>query len=1227
MSNIFVDDVVVDEASGTAIFTVRLDVADAATVTVDYTTGNLTAFNGSDYTGVSGTLTFLPGQTVNTIPISILNDSSVEALEHFTLTLSNPSANATIADDFAFGSIVDNDAPVGVPVVSISDVVVDEADKTATFVVTLSKQSSSVVSMNYATQNGTAVAGSDFVATNGTLNFAPGEMVKTVKVTLVNDTALEAAEAFTLALTNLTNATSLDPIGTAIIAENDATQVVSSRLSVDDIVVDETQAFAEFIVRLDVPNLTPVTVDYTTGNLTAFNGSDYNGLSGTLYFAAGETVKVVRLPIVNDSSVEALEHFTLTLSNPSANATIADDFAFGSIVDNDAPVGTPAASLTDAVVNETDHTVTVTVILDKRSTVDVSFTVASQDVTATANSDFRALSTLGTISFAPGETAKTVTFGLLKDTAVESAEMFDVVLSSPVGATIADSRGHVTIVANSATLLATSIISASDVVVSETQAFAEFIVRLDVPNLTPVTVDYTTGNLTAFNGSDYNGLSGTLYFAAGETVKTVRIPIVNDGAVEALEQFRLNLSNPSANATIGNATATATIIDNESPAPAAPIAIAGTTDNDVLKGTQFADAMTGGNGNDVLDGGAGNDSYDGGAGNDIYIVEDAGDTYTEAPGGGTDLVISYLSTHTLGGNVENLTLAGSAVTGIGNSENNTIIGNASNNTIEGGVGDDILDGGAGTDTVSYNGAAAGVTVNLSLTTPQNTIGAGTDTLSNFENLRGSNFNDTLTGDAKSNILIGGLGDDVLNGAGATDTVSYETATAGVTVSLLLAGAQNTVNAGTDTLSNFENLRGSSFNDTLTGNGGTNILTGGLGDDVLNGDAGSDTASYETSAAGVTVSLAVAGAQNTVGAGTDTLSNFENLRGSNFNDTLTGNAASNVLIGHLGNDVLDGGAGTDTASYETATSGVTVSLAIAGAQNTIGAGTDTLLNFEHLRGGVGNDTLTGNGGSNILTGGLGNDVLDGGAGTDTASYDTAFGGVTVNLGVAGAQNTVNAGTDTLSNFENLKGSIHNDTLTGNAANNVIIGDQGNDIMNGGAGIDTASYETAKVGVTVSLAIAGAQNTVGAGIDTLSNFEDLRGGNFNDTLTGNGGNNTLTGGLGNDTMTGNAGQDSFGFNTALNATTNTDTITDFSVVDDTLVLENAIFTQFAATGAIPAGTFVANAGGVAGDANDFLLYDTNTGKLFYDADGNGAGAKVEFVTLVGIPAITIADFAII
>jgi Ca2+-binding RTX toxin-like protein len=173
------------------------------------------------------------------------------------------------------------------------------------------------------------------------------------------------------------------------------------------------------------------------------------------------------------------------------------------------------------------------------------------------------------------------------------------------------------------------------------------------------------------------------------------------------------------------------------------------------------------------------------------------------------------------------------------------------------------------------------------------VGAGFDTLSNFENLTGSNFNDTLLGNAGNNVLDGGVG---------IDTVSYANASAAVTVTLSLAGAQNTIGAGVDTLINVENLTGSNFNDTLLGNAGNNVLDGG---------AGVDTVSYINSSGAVTVSLATTAAQNTVGAGIDTLSNVENLLGSNFNDSLTGNGGNNALSGGSGADTLTGGGGADT----------------------------------------------------------------------------------------------------------------------------------------------------------------------------------------------------------------------------------------------------------------------------------------------------------------------------
>jgi hypothetical protein len=220
----------------------------------------------------------------------------------------------------------------------------------------------------------------------------------------------------------------------------------------------------------------------------------------------------------------------------------------------------------------------------------------------------------------------------------------------------------------------------------------------------------------------------------------------------------------------------------------------------------------------------------GGAGDDTYFVDDAGDTVTEVADAGTDTVKSTFS-YALGANLENLTLLGSAnLNGTGNALSNVITGNSGNN---------VLDGGGGIDTASYAAAGAGVAVSLAVAGPQATGGAGTDTLISIENLTGSTLNDTLTGDGGSNVLSGGAGNDTLDGGGGIDTASYADAATAVTVNLSTIVAQNTVGAGSDTLTGIENLTGSAFNDTLTGNAGNNVLSGGAGDDVFMPSAGSD----------------------------------------------------------------------------------------------------------------------------------------------------------------------------------------------------------------------------------------------------------------------------------------------------------------------------------------------------------------------------------------------------
>ena len=332
-----------------------------------------------------------------------------------------------------------------------------------------------------------------------------------------------------------------------------------------------------------------------------------------------------------------------------------------------------------------------------------------------------------------------------------------------------------------------------------------------------------------------------------------------------------------------------------------------------------------------------------------------------------------------------------------------------------------------------------------------------------------------------------------------------------------------------------------------------------------------------------------------------------------------------------------------------------------AQATSGSDSDTLLSIENLIGSAYADRLTGNSGANSLSGAAGNDTLDGGTGIDTmAGGDGSDFYYVRDTGDVVTESNVTAstgGTDTVysnlaaytlgSNIENgriLAAGAAN--LTGNTLNNVLYAGAGNNVLNGSTGTDTVSYAYAAAGVTVSLASSLAQNTGGSGVDTLLNIDNLAGSTFNDSLTGNtdannlnagAGNDLLSGGLGNDTLTGGLGNDTLfvglgsdivRFDALLDATTNLDTISDFNVTDDTIQLENAVFTTLATLGTLAAGSFRAGAGFTsAADANDYLIYNSSSGALYYDADGNSAGAAaVQFAVLTGAPVLSNLDFVV-
>ncbi|WP_051248877.1 beta strand repeat-containing protein [Inquilinus limosus] len=516
---------------------------------------------------------------------------------------------------------------------------------------------------------------------------------------------------------------------------------------------------------------------------------------------------------------------------------------------------------------------------------------------------------------------------------------------------------------------------------------------------------------------------------------------------------------------------------------AAAVASGGDAEGDTLtaienlRGSSHDDRLAGAAGANTLDGGDGDDSLQGGAGADSLVGGNGSDTANYS--GESVAVTVNLATNTAsGGNaagdtfdsIENLegTLNGDQLTGDDGA--NYIHGHQGDDVINGGGGDDILSGGSGqgqngggangndvinggdgNDTVDYSreGQVAAVTVNLAIGTVGG-VGVG-DTLTSIENATGTTFNDSLIGSDGANVLDGhdgddglrgGAGTDSLIGGAGTDTAGYGDSAAGVMVDLT-AGTGAGGDAEGDTLATIENVNGSAFNDTLIGAAGANVLAGGAGDDTLRGGAGADTlngadgsdfASYEGSAAAVTVNLQ-AGTASGGDAQGDTLTAIENLIGSGNADQLTGSAADNILRGGAGTDTINGGGGNDSVD--------------AGSENDVvsgGAGIDSLW------GGAGDDEIDGGDGNDSLQGAAGADAITGGAGIDTASYTASRAGVTVDLatgtGIGG-----DAEGDTLTGVENLVGSNANDTLSGNGGNNGLWGGAGDDVLTGGAGADT------------------------------------------------------------------------------------------------------------------------------------------------------------------------------
>jgi Ca2+-binding RTX toxin-like protein len=683
----------------------------------------------------------------------------------------------------------------------------------------------------------------------------------------------------------------------------------------------------------------------------------------------------------------------------------------------------------------------------------------------------------------------------------------------------------------------------------------------------------------------------------------------------------------------------------------------GTRAADTLTGSADRDTLLGSAGDDVLVGLAGPDMLSGGAGRDTASYANA------VLGFRASLVRPADNTGDAAGDryasIENL---------VGGSGNDSLRGNAAANMLDGGAGADSLFGGGGADTLvgfdadglaapdtldggdgfdwaSWLGAAEGVIASLNPIVANAGAAAG-DVLRNIGNLAGTDHADLLIGNAAENLLrgfgsgeaadtlIGGLGDDTLDGGDGFDFASYILATSGVAARLAGDGPSVGEAAG-DVFIAIEGLIGSAHADTLGGDKSANRIMAGAGNDTvvaghgvdaagggesppilptladtLEGGAGIDLISYDAAAAGVVIRLGQDG-DDLPG---DLLSGFEQARGSAHDDTIIGGAGDEWLEGGAGNDEI---LGDDGAGY----------------------GADTLL------GGDGDDVLMAGDGDDLLIGGAGADVMDGGDGHDRVDYSGSSEAVLISLN--GSRDAAGGALgDIIFGVEEMVGTAFDDTLIGGEGRELVVGGLGNDVLGGSDGADTLiggtgddSYSVDDVGDLVIEEAGGGTDRLFTSIDLVlpAHIENMEGTSFR--LTGNGlanrieaydnretlngaeGDDTLIGSRHADLLIGGAGADRFTYLRLEDSTAALrDRITDFAPGVDRIDLS-----------AIDAGTASGDQAFVWRGTSSFLgggqgsiRATLSSGNTLVTIDLGDGGAAEMAIRLDGLQALGARDF---
>lgn len=535
------------ESGGALAFPVSLDHSSQGTVTVEVATADGSAAAPADYSTVSGTLTFAPGETQQTVLVPVTDDDLNEPTETLMLQPGQASGDAEaglVSVGAAAAGTISDDDPV---TITIDDGLATEVDSGTTpisLVLTLDRASQGDVSVDVTTSDGTAMAGSDYQALMTTTTVPAGMTTAVVTVEVLGDTIGEPVETFTVSLSQ--------PGGSGVgqvLATDTATGTIidndSVGISIGDLSVTEGAATASLPITLSQPAAGDITLSFQTLDDTATAPADYTAASGSVTIPAGQVSAGISIAFPDDATNEADESLTVQLSNISGGGgdlvVFIDDEGRLTLEDDD-PI---TVAVADATALEGTGTISLDLTLDRASAGAVSIDLMTLDGSATAGDDYMPLMT--TVTFAPGEQSRSLSVSLIDDTINEPTKLLMASLSNPsagqgAGQILAAAPATLIILDNDALE-----VTVSDQVINEGDGSgvvnASLTLTLSRASARPIRVALETVDGTAtVADQDYVALMQDVDFVPGTTTASVTLTIQSDDINEAEEQLRVELT-------------------------------------------------------------------------------------------------------------------------------------------------------------------------------------------------------------------------------------------------------------------------------------------------------------------------------------------------------------------------------------------------------------------------------------------------------------------------------------------------------------------------------------------------------------------------------------------------------------------------------------------------------------------------------------------------------------